>query len=522
MARLSRRELLADVGTGMVVAGLGASVAADLGFRTAWADDGPERITFGDLEPLVAFLQTTPPDQVLQKTVEKLRSGTDLKQIVTAASLANTRAFGGEDYIGFHTLMALPPAYHMATEESQPERQPLAVLKVLYRNSERLAQRGASAPDTLRPIAPKSPDSDQPIGVQLRDTVRKTDLAAAEQTFAAACQVSPASALDALMTMVDDATEVHRIVLVSRAWELLDYVGKERAHTLLRQSVRYCVKAEKAPYTLKHSAEVRTLLPKLVDRHRLLGPLPSSKPADDVRVASLSDSIFRASPSQAAEIAAAAIAEGLSLDALGEAICLAANQLILRDEGRPKSQAQGNKPVGSVHGDSIGVHACDSANAWRKLSQVGDQRTRVTCLVLGAYQVAQDRQERGGDFLNWEPYPRVEHLEAVKSVPTDALMKELDGAIREKNQPRSAALVRRLGLEKTPAANVYAILRGFAISEDGALHAEKFYRTTTEEFAASRPVFRWRQLEALARVTASEYGQPAPGYKDACKLLKLS
>jgi hypothetical protein len=43
----------------------------------------------------------------------------------------------------------------------------------------------------------------------------------------------------------------------------------------------------------------------------------------------------------------------------------------------------------------------------------------------------------------------------------------------------------------------------------------------SEEFAATRAAFRWRQLVALARVTASEYGQPAPGYAESCKLLKV-
>ena len=57
--------------------------------------------------------------------------------------------------------------------------------------------------------------------------------------------------------------------------------------------------------------------------------------------------------------------------------------------------------------------------------------------------------------------------------------------------------------------------------EDGALHAEKYYRTVTEEFAATRPVFRWRQLVALARVTASEYGRPAPGIAEAREMLKV-
>lgn len=59
------------------------------------------------------------------------------------------------------------------------------------------------------------------------------------------------------------------------------------------------------------------------------------------------------------------------------------------------------------------------------------------------------------------------------------------------------------------------------VSEDGALHAEKYYRTVTEEFAAVRPAFHWRQLVALARVTASEYGRPAPGMVEAREMLKV-
>jgi hypothetical protein len=68
---------------------------------------------------------------------------------------------------------------------------------------------------------------------------------------------------------------------------------------------------------------------------------------------------------------------------------------------------------------------------------------------------------------------------------------------------------------------MFDVLLRYATSEDGALHAEKFYRTVTEEFASTRPAFRWRQLAALARVTASEFGKPAPGYAQAKELLKV-
>jgi hypothetical protein len=62
-------------------------------------------------------------------------------------------------------------------------------------------------------------------------------------------------------------------------------------------------------------------------------------------------------------------------------------------------------------------------------------------------------------------------------------------------------------------------LRQFAISEDGALHAEKYYQTAMEEFANLRPALRWGQLVGLARVSASEYGYPAPGVSEAARLL---
>jgi hypothetical protein len=72
-----------------------------------------------------------------------------------------------------------------------------------------------------------------------------------------------------------------------------------------------------------------------------------------------------------------------------------------------------------------------------------------------------------------------------------------------------------------PSKPVFDLMLRYATSEDGSLHAEKYYRTVREEFARTRPAFRWRQVVALARVTASEYGRPAPGYEEACRLLKV-
>jgi hypothetical protein len=519
MAPRTRRELFHDVGRGMFAVALGPVIASDIGLGFSSNEDS-KHLSFGDLDPLVTFLQETPPGKLLPKVAEKLKAGTDLKQFVAAAALANARAFGGEDYDGYHTLMALAPSYWMSMQETREDRRPLAVMKVLMRNSNRMQAVGGAKAEVLKPIQSGKLAADRSNGEQLREAVRKIDMNASEATFAAISQGMPGEALNALMMAVDDATDVHRIVLVSRAWDLVNFVGAERAHTLLRQSVRYCVQAEGNVNQVKRNQPVRDLIPKLLDQHQLLEKKPGTRSVDDEWVTNFANTIFRSSAQQAGDAVAAAIGEGMEAEAISQAIGLAANQLITRDEGRPRSEGA-NKPAGSIHGDSIGVHACDSAHAWRHLAREGDRRTQVTSLILAGYQVARDRVERGGDFLKWEEYPRAEHREQVKGVAADALLKEVDGAIREKNQIRAAALTHRIVSEKPESTkDLIAIFRGFATSEDGALHAEKFFITATQEFAAARDIHKAGQLVALARVTASEYGHPAPGFKEACELMK--
>lgn len=515
----TRREFLTEVGRGMLVAAVGYEVASDLGLAAAFGEENTEALAFGQLEPLVCLMQETPVNRLLPALVSRLRSGTDLRTLTAAAALANARTFGGEDYVGFHTLMALAPALHMA-QELPTELQPLPVFKVLYRNTNRIQEHGGRKEEVLHPVKPAAGPATAPGGELLREAVRRKDVDGAERTFARLAQGAPDEALNDLLIAVQDNTEVHRVVLPYRAWDLLGLIGKEQAHTLLRQSVRYCVKAES--WQGRAAADdSRALLPRLLEQHNLLGRSPGDRKAEDAWLDQMSQTIFKSTPAQAAEAAAAALAEGMSPAAVGEAVTLAANQLILRDMGRTPRDEVAGKPIGSVHGDSIGVHACDSANAWRNLALVGNPRNCFASLILGAYQVALDRTARGGDFLDWQPLPFARHLGEIKSTDADALLRELEEAIRGNLQAKASAVAQRYGELNHPPRPLFALLLRYAVSEDGALHAEKFYRTVSEEFAATRAAFRWRHLVALARVTASEYGRPAAGMAEARTLLAV-
>ena len=516
----TRRDFIANTGRVALAAALGFGTAERLGLAPAFADDGPETLSFGPLEPLVRLLQETPADRLLPALAAQLKAGVDLKRLVAAAALANARTFGGEDYVGFHTMMALAPAFHMAGE-LPAELQPLPVFKVLYRNSARIQEFGGRSREVLRPVKPEAPPSGVPAGDSLRDAVRRKDVDGAERMFAAIAEDGCATrGFAALLHAVQDNTEVHRVALPYRALCLLEIVGKEHAHTLLRQSLRYCLKSEKGARNESWDRP-RTLLPKLFDEHKLEEKGLGKRSVDDAWVEELSRTIFSSTPDQAANAAAAALAEGIAPDAVGEAISLAANQLVLRDAGRTAAMEVPGKPIGSVHGDSIGVHACDSANAWRQMAREPNRRNTFACLILGAYQAAHDRTNRGGDFQAWTPLPLPANLERLKAAAPDELLRELDGAIRENLQARACAAVRRYGDLGHPPRAIFDVLLKYAVSEDGALHAEKYYRTVSEEFAATRPAFRWRQLVALARVTASEYGRPAAGIAEARAILKV-
>jgi hypothetical protein len=514
----NRRLFLADVGQGMLLGALGASTAFELGLSTAIADDvSTGRLTFGRLEPLVSLMQETPPEKLMPLLVERLAAGAELKSLVAAAALANARAFGGQDYTGYHTFMALAPAYQIAAE-LPPQRQALPVLKVLYRNSSRIQEQGAHDHDVLHHVAPVATAAQPAGGEQLRDIVRTANWQTAEAQFAVLAKGPAGEAFNHLQFAVQDEVDVHRVVLSWRAWVMFGLTGEEHAHTLLRQSLRYCLDAEQQMRDRQHpKPEVRDVLPRLLDEYHLLGKPLGNRPAEDSYVESLARTIFSGTRDDAAAAVAAALAEGFDPEAVGEAISLAANLLVLHDPGRRPENSTPGKPPGCVHGDSVGVHASDAANAWRNISRVGNARNRVASLIVGAYHTAGQM-----DWVTKEPYPFADQLDELQSATPELLLAAAEEAIQANDQARTCAIVHRYGELKLPDRPVFDLLVKYAVSEDGALHAEKFYRTVVEEYAATRPAFRWRQLVALARVTASEHGFTAPGYQLACDLLGVS
>jgi hypothetical protein len=253
-------------------------------------------------------------------------------------------------------------------------------------------------------------------------------------------------------------------------------------------------------------------VPRLLDQHKLAGITLGNRDPGDAAIDELSKIIYSGPRDRAADAVAAALADGVDPDAVGEAISLASNLYVLR---------QGSDNW-RTHGDSAGVHSSDATNAWRNMARVAEPRHAISGLIVAAYHAG----IQSAPFQT-PPYPTDEHKALIKVQDAAGLLAETDDAIRHNDQGRATAAIGIYGERGYDVDAVFKLMLKFAVSEDGRLHGEKYFHTVREEYRTIRPAFRWRQIVGLARVTASAYGYNredkhgfrAAGYEEACKLL---
>ena len=311
----TRRAFLGGMGSGVLAVGLGGTLLGRPGLALGLA--GPVRpnrgddLDFGELEPLAAAIQETPPEKLQLLLVQKLRDGLELSTLVAATSLANARSFGGHDYIGYHCQMALIPALEMARLLPAKEA-PLPVLKVVYRTASRIQEHGGRASESLHRVTAEGQLDRKAAAAMLHDAYLRRDLEDAEVALAQLARgAGTAAAYDALLPLVQENLDVHRIVLAWRAFEVIPLTGDRHAETLLRQSLRFCIDAEKRRVRQGHpEPELRALLPSLLDRCGLQEGSQEARSGSNEEIEKLALAVFCCDKRDAAGAVAEALGEG--------------------------------------------------------------------------------------------------------------------------------------------------------------------------------------------------------------------
>src|SRR6185369_3064133 len=180
--------------------------------------------------------------------------------------------------------------------------------------------------------------------------------------------------------------------------------------------------------------EIKDLLPRLMKDKGLETRERGTRASDPAWVEGLAGTIFGSERAAAAEAVAAALAEGRDPEDVGAAMSLAATRLLLNDPGL--KEAQTGKPVGSVHGASVGVHASDAANAWRHVARIGSARNAHASLIAGAFHTAGQSSHVGAEANDHGAEP------CTKEEPK-ALIGEIDARIRARDQKGACQAARR-------------------------------------------------------------------------------
>ncbi len=236
---------------------------------------------------------------------------------------------------------------------------------------------------------------------------------------------------------------------------------------------------------------------------KLLSKSLGTRNADDAWVAELSKVVYGAPRERAADAVAAALPKGCRrVDRRG---AVARGQHV--GAARPGSAAgpvDGDKLAGSCHEIRWACMPPTRPTRGGTIARASNQRNVAASLIVGAFHTAGQNPRPDGRGLPAGGATVPGHRDQPR-----AAARELDTAIQAKDQTRACAIATRYAASGGAPRPIFDRLLRYATSDDGALHAEKYYRTVSEEFTQIRPAFRWRQVAALARVTASEYGNTA-------------
>ena len=219
------------------------------------------------------------------------------------------------------------------------------------------------------------------------EATRRQDMEGAERTFAALAQGPLDEAYNDLQYLVQDDVNVHRVVLAWRAWACSTSPARS---TPTRCSASRCGSAceeEGNDPQVWRRRGLRSLLPKLLDQYGLLEPGPGDEAARRSRIDRLAMTIYGSKREQAAEAVAAALADGWSPEAIGEAISLAANQLVLCDPGRKKEDTPRSPRAASTAPRSASTPPTRPTPGGTSPASANHRNT-VASLIVGAYHTA--------------------------------------------------------------------------------------------------------------------------------------
>jgi len=473
------------------------------------------------IEPLVAFVEETPPDRIIADTHERLASGTPVQDMLLASALAVVRSSD------------LPPGHHGGPLH------PLAGLHAVRHISARLSGEHAFLP-VIQNVAVANKHIHSPAmgpfiladaqPVSERDDVEATIAAfrmAAGRGVYNACdhyflylleRLSPMQVLELLLEsgVAKNQLDDHYFLFPVFTWRALEHFGWEYAKYIGRAPVRYV--------TRPTAAAMLGDVDDLISGHELLERdlRAQTGPDETAAVTRLADEIGRVDDLAAVPgLLARALADGLSLEGTGEALSVGGSTLFLR----------------SQTGNPMDVHINTGANTRRYLLRQPELSRRIKLQALLVWNTGPEVR-MAQRMLAPDVQPEAERVAALPARRQGEMLEEIESFIgrlpvgerlpagnlstwRSTDEVKHVAALAQQYADRgyAPDPLIETLARIACRDNFTEMHAFKHHQATYEEFHATRPSLRWRHLVAAVQAAAISHGRIQDVYEHAAEVM---
>lgn len=495
------------------------------------------------IEPLVRFIEDTPPAEIVDRTLDKLRAGVPIKSLLKASALAVTRSsdlppghHGGplHPVAGLYAITKLterlgggergflPVVQHVALANkhiNDPVTGPYQMLEFEPMDARRAA---VSRLDDMAADGAGDVVSEQGIEATKQaflKAVNRGESNKADHLFLWLWDNVPAiEAFDLLMSVAipKNALDDHYFIYPANTWRYLQTYDAEHLKVLMRPTVRY---AARFPM-----ARVLPEIDRIIEEYDLMNCVTRQESGDDetAAIGFVGESIGAVSNyNDIPVMLAKALAAGLSLDGAGEALSIGAAGLFMR----------------SLTGNPMDVHLHTSANLRRYLLRLEGLSLRNKLMVLLFWHTG---PEVKATQYRMEPTKQPD-MDAVAALPhrdqADLLDAIADSIYHQ--PPTDWSTVTNLGsmravpevkntmnlaqqyveLRYDPLALIDRLAEIVCHDSFTEMHAFKHHQAIVEEFHNTREPWRWMHLVSGAQAAAISFGKNMMVYEEALDLL---
>ncbi len=496
----------------------------------------PASVTFtADMESRVRFVEDTPPEDIVEAAWRKLHDGESPKALLTAAVLAVSRS------------TELPSNHHGGPVHPVSGAHAIAGISERLTNEFRLLPIVQSVALANKHV--HSPTMGPALMVDIEPLAAGDgSVAATADAFKAAIverqprtaeahllwllqNIPPHEVLDLMLDVAirRNALDDHYFLYPVFTARTLDDLGWDWAPVLLRPPVRYlsrhpimdAVFPFSPEYVARNVAQFEAFgaIEGLIDEHDLLKiDIPHAGGGDETAaIGDLSDRIgalddFNKIPA----ILAAALADGLSLDGVGEAMSVGAALLFLRSDSGNPFDIHNHTGI-NVRRYLLGLEGISLRNkllalfTWATGPEVRDSQRKLRWTSRSDADTIAALPRRGQDELLGLIAEQIVERPTFDMTGEDVHVNEIYVSDEVRDMLTLAQQYAELDYDPEP---FFRRMAEFACRDDySEMHAYKLQQAAHEEYLATRREFRWVHLVSAARHAASVVRlEPKPVY----------